>query len=105
MCRKARASPASASSRSASISGRPIAPIAVVTSRRFDFNSWDRASLGKPFGRGAIVVGEPIRVAADADDEAMEAARHAVEEGLDDAHRRAYALVGAKDPGADLRAQ
>ena len=46
----------------ARISGRPIAPTAVVTSRRFDFNSWDRASIGKPFGRGAIVVGDLIHV-------------------------------------------
>ena len=48
----------------ARLSGRPIAPTAVVASRRFDFNSWDRASLGKPFGRGAIVVGDLIHVAA-----------------------------------------
>jgi lysophospholipid acyltransferase (LPLAT)-like uncharacterized protein len=85
------------------LSGRPIAPIAVVTSRRFDFASWDRASIGKPFGRGAIVVGEFIRVAADADGAALEAARRAVQTGLDEVHRRAYALVGARDPGAGLR--
>ena len=85
------------------ISGRPIVPLAVVTRRRLDFKSWDRASVGLPFGRGAIVVGEPIRVAADADAEAMETARRAVQDGLDAAHARAYALVGARDPGADLR--
>ena len=33
----------------------------------------------------------------------MEAARLAVQQGLDDAHARAYAMVGAKDPGAHLR--
>jgi lysophospholipid acyltransferase (LPLAT)-like uncharacterized protein len=87
----------------ARLSGRPIAPVAVVTSRRFDFNSWDRASLGKPFGRGAIVVGDLIHIPADADDAAMEAARKAVEAGLDEAHARAYAKVGARDPGAGLR--
>lgn len=87
----------------ARLSGRPIAPTAVVTSRRFDFNSWDRASLGKPFGRGAIVVGDLIHVAADADERAMEAARQAVEAGLDAVHARAYAKVGAADPGAGLR--
>lgn len=87
----------------ARLSGRPIVPTAVVTSRRFDFKSWDRASLGKPFGRGAIVVGEPIRVAEDADEETMERARKAVEEGLDAVHARAYAKVGAVDPGAGLR--
>jgi hypothetical protein len=87
----------------ARLSGRPIAPTAVVTSRRFDFKSWDRASLGKPFGRGAIVVGELIHVAADADEAAMEEARKAVEAGLDAVHARAYAKVGAADPGAGLR--
>jgi len=87
----------------AKISGRPIAPTAVATSRRFDFDSWDKASIGKPFGRAAVVVGDLIHVAANADDSALEAARQAVEVGLDAAHRRAYALVGALDPGADLR--
>jgi hypothetical protein len=78
----------------ARLSGRPIAPIAVVVSRRFDFRSWDRASLGKPFGRGAIVLGDSIHVAPDADDATMEEARRAVEAGLDAAHARAYALAG-----------
>jgi len=87
----------------ARLSGRPIAPTAVVVSRRFDFNSWDRASLGKPFGRGAIVVGDLIYVARDADEAAQEAARRKVERGLDAAHARAYAMIGARDPGADLR--
>jgi lysophospholipid acyltransferase (LPLAT)-like uncharacterized protein len=87
----------------ARLSGRPIAPTAVVTSRRFDFNSWDRASLGKPFGRGAIVVGDLIHVAGDADELALEVARKAVEAGLDAVHARAYAKVGAADPGVGLR--
>ncbi len=36
-------------------------PVAVVTSRRIDFASWDRASLGLPFGRGCHVLGIPSR--------------------------------------------
>lgn len=84
----------------ARLSGRPIYPLAVVTSRRYDFNSWDRASLGLPFGRGAMVLGEPIRVTRNADDGALEHARQAVELGLDDVHARAYAMVGSRDPGA-----
>ncbi len=83
----------------ARLSGRPIYPVAVVTSRRFDFSSWDRASLGKPFGRGAMVLGDPVRVAPDADADALEAARQAVEAGLARVHERAYALVGSHDPG------
>ena len=84
----------------AQLSGRPVVPVAVVTSRRLDFRSWDRASLGLPFGRGAIVLGDPVFVPRDADAAAFEAARQAVERGLDAVHARAYALVGASDPGA-----
>ncbi|HLW92337.1 MAG TPA: lysophospholipid acyltransferase family protein [Roseiarcus sp.] len=87
----------------ARLSGRPIAPVAVVTSRRIDFKSWDRASLGKPFGRGAIIVGDLIHVPADADAETLEACRRQVETGLDVVHQRAYAKIGAIDPGAGLR--
>ena len=84
----------------ARLSGRPIVPVAVVTSRRIDFESWDRASLGLPFGRAAAVLGEPIHVARDADQASIEVAQRQVEDSLDRVHERAYALVGGKDPGA-----
>jgi lysophospholipid acyltransferase (LPLAT)-like uncharacterized protein len=84
----------------ARLSGRPIVPVAVAASRRVDFRSWDRASLGLPFGRAAAVLGEPIFVTRDLDAAGLEAARRAVEAGLDRAHERAYALVGSRDPGA-----
>jgi lysophospholipid acyltransferase (LPLAT)-like uncharacterized protein len=87
----------------ARLSGRPIVPTAAVTSRRIQFHTWDRASLGLPFSRAIVVAGDFIRVSSDADDAAMEAARLAVERGLDEAHRQAYAMVGAADPGANLR--
>ncbi len=81
-------------------SGRPIYPVAVVTSRRIDLNSWDHASIGLPFSRGAIVVGDPIRVGPEASPADLEAARLAVETGLNEVHRRAFGLVGSHDPGA-----
>jgi lysophospholipid acyltransferase (LPLAT)-like uncharacterized protein len=84
----------------AQLSGRPIVPVAVVTSRRIDFKSWDKASLGLPFGRGAMVLGDAVHVPREADEVALEAARQAVERGLDAVHARAYALVGERDPGA-----
>ena len=87
----------------AKLSGRPIVPTAVVTSRRVQFNTWDRATLGLPFSRAVVVAGDFIRVPPDADDAAMERARLAVQQGLDEAHRRGYAMVGATDPGANLR--
>ncbi|CAH1649095.1 MAG: lysophospholipid acyltransferase family protein [Chelatococcus sp.] len=82
------------------LSGRPVVPVAVVTSRRIDFRSWDRASIGLPFGRGAIAVGEPITVPRDADPETLEACRLRIEKELDAVHARAYGRIGAVDPGA-----
>ena len=84
----------------AQLSGRPIVPVAVVTSRRMDFSSWDKASIGLPFGRGAMVLGDPIPVPRDADAQALETLRRQVERELDAVHARAYALVGSRDPGA-----
>ncbi len=89
----------------ARLSGRPVYPIAVVCRWRIDFRSWDRASLGLPFGRGAMALGAPVRVAADAGPDELERARHAVENGLNEAHARAYAMVGSADPGAHLAAR
>jgi lysophospholipid acyltransferase (LPLAT)-like uncharacterized protein len=82
----------------AQLSGRPIYPVAVVTRNRIDFRTWDHASIGLPFGRGAMVLGDPVHVARDADEAALEMARQAVQRGLDEAHARAYALVGSRDP-------
>jgi lysophospholipid acyltransferase (LPLAT)-like uncharacterized protein len=84
----------------AQLSGRPIVPVAVVTSRRIDFDSWDRASIGLPFGRGAMVLGDQIRIPREADEETLESLRKTVERELDRVHERAYALVGSRDPGA-----
>jgi lysophospholipid acyltransferase (LPLAT)-like uncharacterized protein len=84
----------------AQMSGRPIYPVAVASSRRIDFSSWDHASIGLPFGRGAIIIGEPIRIARDASPEDAENTRQRVQKGLDEAHKRAYALLGSHDPGA-----
>jgi lysophospholipid acyltransferase (LPLAT)-like uncharacterized protein len=87
----------------ARLSGRPIVPVAVVTSRRVRFDSWDRASLGLPFGRGAMVIGDPVFVPREADTAALADARRRVEDGLDGVHARAYTLIGLTDPNAGVR--
>jgi lysophospholipid acyltransferase (LPLAT)-like uncharacterized protein len=86
----------------ARLSGRPVYPLAVASARRIDFKSWDRASLPLPFGRGAIVVGDPILVPEEADEDMREQKRLEIENALDAVHARAYALVGGEDPGAVL---
>ncbi|WP_428641833.1 lysophospholipid acyltransferase family protein [Roseibium sp.] len=78
-------------------SGRPILPVAVATSRSKELDSWDKASVNLPFGRGGIAVGELIWVPSDTDDDALEAYRLQVEEGLNAATRHAYELVGRSD--------
>lgn len=77
-------------------SGRPIIPVAFVTSRRLVLDNWDRSTINLPFGRAAIVIGDIITVAPDADEGAQETARRAVESQLDIVHARAYALVDRK---------
>ena len=78
-------------------SGRPIVPVAVATSRSIELNSWDKASVNLPFGRGSIVIGDLIHVGPDADEAAIEEARLKVQEGLNATTRRAYELVGRSD--------
>jgi lysophospholipid acyltransferase (LPLAT)-like uncharacterized protein len=77
----------------AQITGRPILPIAIATTHRVVLNNWDRSTINLPFGRGSGVVPEAVRVAADADDVALEAARALLEDRLNAATKRAYAIV------------
>ncbi|GAA0778756.1 DUF374 domain-containing protein [Roseibium denhamense] len=78
-------------------SGRPILPVAVATSRSKELDTWDRASINLPFGRGGIAVGDLIWVPEDASDDTLETYRVQVEEGLNEATRQAYELVGRTD--------
>jgi hypothetical protein len=80
----------------AQLSGRPIYPIAITTSRRIELDSWDKSVINLPFGCYAAAVGNPIRVAADADDSALETARQAVERALNAVTARAEALADAR---------
>jgi hypothetical protein len=77
-------------------SGRPIYPVAVTTSRRIELDSWDRAEVNLPFGRVAIVVGDPISVVSDADDTMLEHARQMVERELNAVTARAQAIADGR---------
>jgi lysophospholipid acyltransferase (LPLAT)-like uncharacterized protein len=83
------------------LSGRPIYPVAVATSRRIRLKNWDRSAVNLPFGTVAIIVGEPVRVPTDADEAALEACRIAVEQQLKRVTARAYAIVDRKDRHAE----
>lgn len=77
----------------ASLSGRPIYPVAIATSRRRILDNWDKTAINLPFGRSALVVGTRVRVPAEVDETALETARRAVEDSLNAATARAYALA------------
>ena len=81
-------------------SGRPIMPFAMATSRYIRLNNWDRTTINLPFGRGALIGVEEVYVPSDADAETMEELRLKLEAILNEATRRAYALVGRPE-GAD----
>ncbi|MBX6427101.1 MAG: lysophospholipid acyltransferase family protein [Variibacter sp.] len=74
-------------------SGRPIFPVGLATSRRIVLRNWDRSAINLPFSRGAIVLGDPVRVPATADDDTLEACRRQLEASLNAATERAYRIV------------
>ena len=78
----------------ARLSGRPIVAVAYATSRRHILKkSWDRTVISLPFGRAAVISGEPLYVEKDADDAKMEQYRAELTRRLNMATEQAYALV------------
>jgi len=77
----------------AQLSGRPILPAAVMTSRRKVLDNWDRTAVNLPFSRLAMVAGETVTVASDADGDTLESCRQALERSLNRATTRAYELA------------
>src|SRR6266545_35117 len=83
----------------AQLSGRPILPVAMASSRRRVLDNWDRTAVNLPFSRIGMVGGETVVVPADADDAALENCRRSVETILNAVTARAYELADGK-PGA-----
>lgn len=79
----------------ARLSGRPIVPLAVASSRFLTLDTWSRLTINLPYSRLAFVYGDAIHVPREASGEELERIRQAVEAALSDATRRAYALAGA----------
>lgn len=80
----------------ARLSGRPVIPLAIATSRRKVLEkTWDKTTINLPFGRSVLVIGDTVTVPADADAEQMEAKRREVTDSLNRATDEAYRLVDA----------
>jgi 3-deoxy-D-manno-octulosonic-acid transferase len=78
----------------AKLSGRPVLPVAVSSSRFKALNTWSRATINLPYSKLACVVGEPIWVPSDADENTTEAKRREIEDRLNEVTARAYELSG-----------
>jgi lysophospholipid acyltransferase (LPLAT)-like uncharacterized protein len=82
--------------RLARLSGRPIAPVAVASSRRTILTKvWDEMQINHPFSRVAVVGAEHLHV-ADSIDDATGAAL--LKQRLDEAYARALALTAKPGP-------
>ena len=79
-------------------SGRPVVPFAIATNRRLTLPTWSAFTVNLPFSTLAIVIGDPVRVPATDQADALERGRAAIEKALSDVTARAYALAGASDP-------
>jgi lysophospholipid acyltransferase (LPLAT)-like uncharacterized protein len=79
----------------AKATGNPVVPFHCEASRYWAMKSWDRTQIPKPFATVAIVVGAPIYVAPDADDEGIEAARATLDQRLLGAEQRALEVLRA----------
>ncbi|MGE0753602.1 MAG: lysophospholipid acyltransferase family protein [Alphaproteobacteria bacterium] len=53
----------------AKFSGRPVLPVTFHSSRHKRMRSWDQFMLALPFGRIRFLIGKPIHITEDADEE------------------------------------
>jgi lysophospholipid acyltransferase (LPLAT)-like uncharacterized protein len=79
----------------AALSGAAIVPVALGASAEWRLRSWDGFRIPRPFARCVMRFAEPIAVARDADRDAREAARKAVEASLHAVSGRADAEAAA----------
>ncbi len=86
--------------RMARLSGCPIIPVAIASSRYKAFNTWSRFTINLPFSKLAFVAGEPIYIAEDANKEECERIRQQVESAMNEVTKRAYEKAGANPMNA-----
>ena len=81
----------------AKLSGRPIVPTAIASSRYWPFKTWNRFMLNLPYSRVSVLIGDPVWVDKNAGAEELEEARRNVEDQLNRLTRQSYEEIGV-DP-------
>jgi lysophospholipid acyltransferase (LPLAT)-like uncharacterized protein len=79
----------------AKATGNPIIPFHIEADRYWTANSWDRTQVPKPWSTVAIAIGEPLEIAGDADETAIESGRQVLEARLRDLEARARSMIAA----------
>ena len=74
--------------------GNPVLPFHLEASRHWSMRSWDRTQIPTPFSTVALVVGEPMPVPGDAQDEELERWRVELERRLSALEQKALEMVG-----------
>jgi lysophospholipid acyltransferase (LPLAT)-like uncharacterized protein len=64
--------------------GNPMMPFVVECRRFWTVKSWDRLQVPRPFSRAKLIIGKPIYIRADADDDAIETGRMELQRSLDE---------------------
>lgn len=64
--------------------GNPVLPFTINAVPRWEAKSWDRLQIPKPFSRARVLIAQPIFVAPNADDAALQAKRDELQRALDD---------------------
>src|ERR1043166_2069414 len=64
--------------------GQAVLPFAVNAERFWQVRSWDRLQIPKPFTRAVVRIAPPIRVAPDADADALRAKRDELQRALEE---------------------
>lgn len=79
----------------AKLSGRPIIPLAIATSRfKVIEGSWDKTTINLPFGQSSVRIGKPIYVPSDSSGEELDMLRKQVDDELNSVTRKVYEVVG-----------
>jgi lysophospholipid acyltransferase (LPLAT)-like uncharacterized protein len=80
----------------AGATGNPVLPFHAEASSTWSANSWDRTQVPRPFSTVALVVGSPIEVPRDPDDDTIERKRIELEERLRSLEQAAANLLNAE---------
>jgi 3-deoxy-D-manno-octulosonic-acid transferase len=79
----------------ARLSGRPIVPTAIASSRYCSLHTPNRYTINFPYSQLALVVGKPMFIPRDAETEELEHCRQRVETALNEVTDKAYAAARA----------